>query len=210
MSKFARSLRLVIPVACAVLVAASGCGDSEQEGGAVKQWSQVPEMTIDVDKTYKFTIETNHGTLTGELNPKDAPVTVNSFVFLAREGFFDGLTVHRVLKGFVLQTGDPTGTGSGGPGYRFHDEPVVGEYEKGTLAMANSGPNTNGSQFFVVLDSLRDRLPKDYTIFGRVDEGGFGVLDSIASVEVATPAGGGEKSQPVERVVVEKVTIEEQ
>ncbi|MCY3802510.1 MAG: peptidylprolyl isomerase [Chloroflexi bacterium] len=165
---------------------------------------------IDVNKVYKFTIETTLGTMTGELHAMDAPVTVNSFVFLAREGYFDGVIVHRVLKGFVLQTGDPTGTGSGGPGYRFHDEEVVGEYLKGTLAMANSGPNTNGSQFFVVLDDLRGRLPKDYTIFGQVDDTGFGVIDAIAEVEVMVPAGGSEKSRPVEEIIVQKVTIEEQ
>ena len=204
-----RSLRLIIAVAVVVLVAATGCSGSEKEGGAVKQWSQIPETVIDVEKVYKFTIETTHGTLTGELHPKVAPITVNSFVFLAREGFFDGVAVHRVLKGFVLQTGDPTGTGSGGPGYRFHDEPVVGEYEKGTLAMANSGPNTNGSQFFVVLGDLRNRLPKDYTIFGQVSEDGFEVLDSIADVEVTAPSAGAEKSRPVDKIFVEKVTIEE-
>ncbi len=204
-----RSLRLIIPVAFAILVSASACGGSEEEGGTMKQWGKAPEMTIDVNKVYRFTIETTLGTLTGELRPKDAPVTVNSFVFLAREGYFDGVIVHRVLKGFVLQTGDPTGTGSGGPGYRFHDEDVVGDYLKGTLAMANSGPNTNGSQFFVVLDDLRGRLPKDYTIFGQVD-GGFGVLDAIAQVEVMVPAGGSEKSRPVEQIVVQRVTIEEQ
>ncbi len=205
-----RSLRLIIPVAFAILVSASACGGSEEEGGAMKQWSKAPEMTIDVNKVYKFTIETTLGTLTGELRPKDAPVTVNSFVFLAREGYFDGVIVHRILKGFVLQTGDPTGTGSGGPGYRFHDEAVVGDYLKGTLAMANSGPNTNGSQFFVVLDDLRGRLPKDYTIFGQTDDAGFGVLDAIAGVEVMVPAGGSEKSRPVERIVVTRVTIDEQ
>ncbi len=205
-----RSLRLIIPVALAILVTVSACDGSEEEGGAMKQWSKAPEMMIDVNKVYKFTIETTLGTMTGELHAMDAPVTVNSFVFLAREGYFDGVIVHRVLKGFVLQTGDPTGTGSGGPGYRFHDEEVVGEYLKGTLAMANSGPNTNGSQFFVVLDDLRGRLPKDYTIFGQVDDTGFGVIDAIAEVEVMVPAGGSEKSRPVEEIIVQKVTIEEQ
>ena len=205
-----RKLGWVSLIALVVLATTGGCGDSEKEHDAVKQWSQVPEMTIVVDKVYKFTIETTHGTLRGMLSPQHAPVTVNSFVFLAREGYFDGVIVHRVLKGFVLQTGDPTGTGSGSPGYRFHDEPVVGEYEKGTLAMANSGPNTNGSQFFVVLDDLRGRLPKDYTIFGQVSEDDFPVLDSIADVEVKASPTGGEKSRPVDQVVVKKITVTEE
>ena len=102
---------------------------------------------------------------------RDAPVTVNNFVCLAEDGYFNDTPFHRIVKGFVIQGGDPTGTGSGGPGYKFADEPVTRDYERGTLAMANAGPNTNGSQFFIVLDDLRGKLPKNYTIFGRVTAG---------------------------------------
>ena len=204
-----RVSRLLVPLSIAISLLAAACGSG---GGGVKgsnmQWTEPPAMTIDVNKTYRFTMETSMGTLSGALSPQDAPVTVNNFVFLARQGYFDGVIVHRVLKGFVIQTGDPTGTGSGGPGYRFPDEPVKGEYLKGTLAMANAGPNTNGSQFFVVLGDLRDRLPKDYTIFGQVEEG-LDALDRIGEVEVKVAEGGSEKSRPVATITVTKVTIEE-
>ena len=106
-----------------------------------------------------------------EFFPEDAPMTVNNFVCLAEDGYFDNTPFHRIVKGFVIQGGDPTGTGSGGPGYKFADEPITKDYERGTLAMANAGPNTNGSQFFIVLDDLRGKLPKNYTIFGRVTGG---------------------------------------
>lgn len=195
----------------AVVFALAACGEPEavkKEGGQVKQWDRPPEMAIDANKSYRFRIETSAGAMTGQLYPKDAPVTVNNFVFLARQGFYDGVLIHRVLKGFVIQTGDPAGTGSGGPGYQFQDEPVTREYEKGTLAMANRGANTNGSQFFIVLADLHDRLPKDYTIFGQVEEG-LAVLDQIAEAEVTHPQGGQEKSRPVKDIFVTKVVIEE-
>lgn len=187
------------------------CGPSrgtEEKPAAPKQWSKPPEMAIDAAKAYSVTIETSEGTMRGRLHAKDAPVTVNNFVFLARQGYFDGVIVHRVLDGFVIQTGDPTGTGSGGPGYQFQDEPVVGEYLKGTLAMANRGANTNGSQFFIVLGDLRDRLPKNYTIFGQVEEG-LEVLDNIGKVEVKSPQEGAEKSRPVKEIAVKRVVVQE-
>src|SRR4051794_12590361 len=106
-------------------------------------------MQIDPNKQYSATITTSLGTMTADLFAKDAPVTVNNFVFLAGQGYYDGVTFHRVIPNFMAQTGDPTGTGRGGPGYRFKDEPVTRKYVRGTLAMANSGPNTNGSQFFI-------------------------------------------------------------
>ena len=204
-----RASLLLVPLSIAISLLAAACGSGGGGGkGSNMQWSEPPKMTVDVNKTYRFTMETSMGTLSGALSPKDAPVTVNNFVFLARQGYFDGVIVHRVLKGFVIQTGDPTGTGSGGPGYRFQDEPVKGEYLKGTLAMANAGPNTNGSQFFVVLGDLRNRLPKDYTIFGQVEEG-LDALDRIGEVEVKVAEGGSEKSRPVTTITVTKVTIEE-
>ena len=130
-----------------------------------KQWAQPPTMVIDPAKTYRATIETTAGTMTAEFFPAEAPKTVNNFVFLAREGFYDGVIFHRVIPGFVIQGGDPTGTGRGGPGYRFEDEPVTRPYVRGTIAMANAGPNTNGSQFFIMHADYP--LPPNYTIFGH-------------------------------------------
>jgi cyclophilin family peptidyl-prolyl cis-trans isomerase len=168
-----------------------------------KQYSQPPAMKIDPAKTYTATIETNKGTVTAELFPSDAPNTVNNFVCLADDGYFDGTPFHRIVKGFVIQGGDPTGTGMGGPGYRFDDEPVLRDYERGTLAMANAGPNTNGSQFFIVLDDLQGKLPKNYTIFGKVTEG-MDVVDAIANTPTSVGRSG-EKSTPNEPITVETV-----
>jgi cyclophilin family peptidyl-prolyl cis-trans isomerase len=117
-----------------------------------------------------------------ELNPAEAPQTVNNFVTLARDGFYDGVTFHRVVPGFVIQGGDPTGTGRGGPGYRFNDEPVRRSYKAGTVAMANAGPNTNGSQFFICLED-QPGLPPNYTIFGDVTSG-MNVVRSIRQGDV--------------------------
>ncbi|MBI4497079.1 MAG: peptidylprolyl isomerase [Chloroflexi bacterium] len=127
-------------------------------------------MAIDPNKTYTAIIETAKGTVTAELFAKDAPKTVNNFVFLARQGFYDGLTFHRVLPGFVAQGGDPQGNGTGGPGYTFEDEPSTRTHEEGVFSMANSGPNTNGSQFFVTL-APQPQLDGSYTVFGKVVEG---------------------------------------
>jgi cyclophilin family peptidyl-prolyl cis-trans isomerase len=145
--------------------------------------------------------------MTAKLLPGEAPQTVNNFVFLARQGYYDGVPFHRVIKGFMVQTGDPTGTGTGGPGYKFADEPVTSDYLPGTLAMANAGPNTNGSQFFVIHADLRSRLPKNYTIFGRLTDG-MDTLDKIANTPVKA-SGRGEVSTPVEPPRIESVTIEE-
>lgn len=180
---------------------------SEGAGFVANQYDGPPEIAIDPAKTYAATLETTKGTIEAELYPADAPQTVNNFVCLARDGYFDGTPFHRIVKGFVIQGGDPTGTGSGGPGYRFADEPVTKEYERGTLAMANAGPNTNGSQFFVVLDDLRGKLPKNYTIFGKVT-GGQEAVDAIAAVPTR-PGPGGENSQPTEAVTLDRVTIQE-
>ena len=179
-------------------------GDAEMVG---KQYSQAPAMAIDPAKRYTATLETNKGTIEAELYPQDAPVTVNNFVCLARDGYFDGTPFHRIVKGFVIQGGDPTGTGSGGPGYRFADEPIARDYEKGTLAMANAGPNTNGSQFFIVLENLQGQLPKNYTIFGKVTSGQE-TVDAIAAVPTRRGPSG-EASEPTEAVTLEKVTIRE-
>jgi len=172
-----------------------------------KQYDGPPPMTLDPDPTYTATIETNYGDIVAELYPKDAPQAVNSFVFLARDGYFDGVKFHRVVSGFVIQSGDPTGSGAGGPGYRFADEPVTRDYETGTLAMANAGPDTNGSQFFITLADLRGKLPKNYTIFGRVT-GGMDVVDSIGNVPV-TANQSGERSSPTVDVQITTVKIDE-
>lgn len=171
------------------------------------QWSKPFDLRIDTSKTYTARLETSHGTVDVELFADDAPNTVNNFVSLAREGFYDGTPFHRVVKGFVVQGGDPTGTGTGGPGYTFADEPISKEYERGTLAMANAGPNTNGSQFFICLEDLRGSLPKNYTIFGKVT-GGLDVVDAMASVNVKRGASG-ESSTPTEPVTLQKVTVSE-
>ena len=139
-------------------------GSSEQQ----QSFTEYPPTCIDVTKTYTAEIETNLGPITVELYPAKAPITVNSFVTLARYGYFDGISCHRIIPGFVAQCGDPTGTGTGGPGYEFADElPEVGEYQIGSLAMANSGPDTNGSQFFIITGDSGTTLPPDYSLFGR-------------------------------------------
>src|SRR5947209_6179552 len=148
------------------------------------RWPAAPAMQIDPGRRYTAVIETTKGTMRAELFPGDAPKTVNNFVFLAQNGFYDGVPFHRIIRGFMIQTGDPTGTGTGGPGYKFEDEPVRREYRRGTLAMANSGPNTNGSQFFICHADLQGRLPKSYTLFGQVTDG-LDVLDQLAGVPVA-------------------------
>jgi cyclophilin family peptidyl-prolyl cis-trans isomerase len=149
-----------------------------------------PPHEIDDDTIYSIEIKTDRGTIVADLDPQLAPKSVNNFVSLARRGFYDGLTFHRVEPGFVIQGGDPDGTGRGGPGYRFEDEPVQGDYTVGALAMANAGPNTNGSQFFICLSDLTGRLDKNYNLFGHVTSGMEAVQavrkgDVIASVTVS-------------------------
>ena len=144
-----------------------------------KQWDSPPAMQIDQQKTYRITIETSHGAIELELYPLHAPKTVNNFIFLAREGFYDGVIFHRVIPDFVIQGGDPTGTGRGGPGYQFEDEcagnPLI--HERGAISMANAGPNTNGSQFFIA-HSPQPHLNGKHTVFGKVIKG-LAVVDTI-------------------------------
>ena len=169
-----------------------------------KQWPKAPALEIDLAKSYTATLETNLGTMTLELFAKDVPLTVNNFVFLSQNGFYDGVKFHRVIPGFMAQTGDPTGTGTGGPGYRFNDEPVSRKYTRGTVAMANAGPNTNGSQFFIMHKDYG--LPPNYTIFGKVTEG-EDVIDKIAAVP--TGSGHGGSDTPKTPITIDKVTISE-
>jgi cyclophilin family peptidyl-prolyl cis-trans isomerase len=171
-----------------------------------KEYTNPPAMTIDSAKSYNATIRTSHGEMTVELFASEVPRTVNNFVFLAREGFYEKGRFHRVIKGFMIQGGCPRGDGTGNPGYRFADEPVTRPYVKGALAMANAGPDTNGCQFFIVHGD-KANLPPKYTIFGQVTQG-LDVLDAIASVPVtATPRG--EPSRPTQRVEIQGVEISE-
>ena len=137
-----------------------------------KQWDSPPAMQIDPQTTYRITIETNKGNMELELYPEYAPKTVNNFVFLTQEGFYDGVVFHRVINDFMIQGGDPTGTGSGGPGYKFEDEVAENplRHETGVISMANAGPNTNGSQFFIT-HSPQPHLDGMHTVFGKVVEG---------------------------------------
>ena len=149
------------------------------------KYSAAPAMTIDTAKLYQATITTPRGKIVLCLQPDLAPNTVNNFVTLARNHFYDGLKFHRVVADFVVQGGDPTGNGSGGPGYQFNDEPVHNHYVDGAVAMANSGPNTNGSQFFICIGSQCQPLQPQYNLFGKV-ETGLDVADKIQQGDVMT------------------------
>jgi cyclophilin family peptidyl-prolyl cis-trans isomerase len=151
-----------------------------------------PDPQTSSDKSYRPTITTDRGPIVMDLDPQLAPTTVNNFVVLARQGYYDGLTFHRVEPGFVIQGGCPEGSGRGGPGYKFADEPVKSEYTLGAVAMANSGPNTNGSQFFICIDDCQRKLDKLYNLFGHV----------VSGIDVATST---EVGDVMKSVVVEEV-----
>jgi peptidylprolyl isomerase len=170
---------------------------------AAKQWNSPPEMVIDTSKRYTATMSTSMGELVIALDALAAPQTVNNFVFLAREGYYDGVIFHRIIQGFMCQGGDPTGTGRGGPGYRFADElPKPRSYEIGSVAMANAGPNTNGSQFFIVSGPSGVGLPPQYSLFGKVVKG----LDVLAQMErVETDRA----DKPLQDLTINSVTITE-
>ena len=162
-----------------------------------------PPQCIDPAKRYTATMETSMGTIVIALDPIKAPKTVNSFVFLSRYHYYDGLTFHRVIKDFVIQGGCPEGSGRGGPGYRFDDElPKPGQYEVGSLAMANAGPNTNGSQFFIITGRSGVQLPPSYSLFGKVVKG-LEVVDEIQRVRT------GPGDRPNEPVTITSVSIAE-
>lgn len=175
-----------------------------------KQYAIAPEKTIDEKKHYTTVLTTSKGVIRVKLFPSEVPVTVNNFVFLAREGFYNATTFHRIIKGFMVQGGDPRGDGTGGPGYQFADEPIKRDYTRGTIAMANAGPNTNGSQFFIMHADYG--LQKNYVIFGAIDASdaeSLKTLDAIAQTPVGTN-GSGEQSKPLEPVTVTSVTISEE
>lgn len=179
---------------------------SSSAGLNKNMYTSPPSMQIDTNKKYTADMVTGMGTIGIELFAKETPQTVNNFVFLSREGFYDGTPFHRIIKGFMIQGGDPNGNGTGGPGYKFADEKITRDYKRGIVAMANSGPNTNGSQFFIMHQD--NNLPKNYVIFGQVVKG-MDVVDKIADVPV-TESDMGEQSVPTEKVTVEKVTVSEQ
>ncbi len=169
---------------------------------AHQTWTQPPAMEIDPNAQYSAAIQTSEGNVTVQLLPQEAPNTVSNFVFLARQGYYNGVIFHRVINGFMIQTGDPTGTGRGGPGYSFADEPIKRRYTRGIVAMANAGPNTNGSQFFIVHGRDVD-LPPNYTVFGQVTDG----LDVVDKIATAPTRPGGEGSTPVNPARIERVTV---
>src|SRR5579862_6957103 len=178
------------------------CPAADGTSPKTMRFSEPPPMCIDPEHRYTAEMVTSKGTVRFALDAVGAPITVNSFVFLARYHYFDGIAFHRIIPGFVAQGGDPTGSGSGGPGYDFDDElPQPGRYEIGSLAMANAGPNTNGSQFFIISGPDGASLPPLYSLFGKAVLG----LDVIAAIDaVGTPSG-----KPKERVVIERVAVSE-
>ena len=184
------------------------CPPVEGAATQTQDFSDSFALCIDPTKTYTAVVKTNMGTYSAVLDAAKAPGTVNNFVSLARNKYFDGTTCHRAIPGFMIQCGDPTATGSGGPGYKFADElPAAGEYKIGSLAMANSGPNTNGSQFFVISGDQGVSLPPSYTLFGQVTEG----LDSTV---VALDAAGNDDPSangmpPLKEIKIESITITE-
>lgn len=213
-------------IAALALLALAGCGSDDSSGGGDEETTEVsgttecppadgaevrttkfekaPPMCIDDAKTYTATMTTDAGTVEIELDAKAAPKTVNNFVVLARYKYYDGLTFHRVIKDFMAQGGDPSGDGSGGPGYTFDDElPEAGEYEEGSVAMANSGPDSNGSQFFIISGDQGVQLPPDYSLFGMVTEG----EDVIEEIEADGSDGDGE---PATVHTIESVEITEE
>jgi len=179
-----------------------GESSTKEKNMEPKTYSQVPEMKIDVAKKYTAKFETSMGDFEIELFADKAPKTVNNFVFLSREGFYDGLIFHRVIQDFMVQGGDPKGDGTGGPGYKFEDEINNVKLERGILAMANSGPNTNGSQFFIVTKESAEWLDGKHTAFGKVTSG----LDLVMKIEKAET---GENDRPIEAIIIKNIKISE-
>lgn len=187
-------------------------GTSKMENTASRnnKYTQPPSMIIDAKKSYTATMETSMGTIKINLFADKTPLTVNNFVFLSKEGFYNGIRFHRIIKNFMIQSGDPAGNGTGGPGYRFKDElPPAKSYAPGIVAMANAGPNTNGSQFFICNGDGARNLNNypNYTVFGEVTDG-MDVVLAISDVKVG-PGASGEMSSPTEDVLIKQITIEE-
>lgn len=190
--------------------------NTNNSSGETKTYTKPPLNILKENTTYQAEMVTNKGKILIDLYADKTPATVNNFVFLSKEGFYNGTRSHRVIKNFMVQFGDPLTKnpsmknmwGTGNPGYKFEDEPFEGSYDRGVVAMANSGPNTNGSQFFIMHNSTP--LPPNYVIFGKVtDEESLKVLDTIANTTV-TRSPSGEASLPTEDIVVESISINEQ
>lgn len=209
-------IRRVAPFVAVAALTLSACGASDpagKDGAAIEcpptdgsadrvtQFEQAPPMCIDPTKSYTATLTTDVGDIEVALDAKKAPKTVNNFVVLAQYKYYDGLTFHRVIKDFMAQGGDPSGDGSGGPGYTFADElPKAGEYEVGSVAMANRGPDTNGSQFFIITGDAGVGLPPNYSLFGQVSEG-MSVLKQIEA-DGSTGEGAPETVHTIESVTI--------
>jgi cyclophilin family peptidyl-prolyl cis-trans isomerase len=188
--------------------AAGGCASNPLTTLHKPSWSKPPAMTIDTTKTYTATVKTDAGSFVVTLDAKHAPMTVNNFVFLAGKSFYNCVTFHRVVPTFMDQTGDPTGTGSGGPGYKFADElpaKATPQYPVGSVAMANSGPNTNGSQFFVVTGAEGESLAPNYTLFGTVTSG-MSVAQKINADGNANPSSNGVPPKVIHRILSVKIS----
>ncbi|MDP2293561.1 MAG: peptidylprolyl isomerase [Actinomycetota bacterium] len=220
-----RTFRRSVLLAAAAATLFAACGDDEStsdstvstnsgggsecapaDGSAAQQrtFEEGPQMCLVDGATYRATIETNHGSFDVALRPDIAPNTVNSFVNLARYHYFDGTTCHRAIQNFVVQCGDPTATGTGDPGYEFDDElDRIEPYRIGSLAMANSGPNTQGSQFFIITGDDGAMLPPNYTLFGQVDDDDLGMVATLDSF--ANPADG----PPLQPIDIISITITE-
>jgi peptidyl-prolyl cis-trans isomerase B (cyclophilin B) len=184
------------------------CPNPDGSSPKMTTFTAAPKLCIDPAKTYTATIETNKGSFTAVLDAAKAPGTVNNFVTLARYHYFDATPCHRIIAGFVVQCGDPTGKGTGGPGYTFADElPQAGQYKIGSLAMANSGPNTNGSQFFVITGDQGAQLPPNYSLFGQVTDGLDTTVKALDAAANPDPSANG--VPPKEPISITKVTITE-
>jgi peptidylprolyl isomerase len=184
-------------------MASTPCPEADGSSERKTKFDGPPPMCIDPAKSYTAEMVTSMGSLTIALDSIQAPNTVNSFVFLARYHYYDGIIFHRIINGFMCQGGDPTGTGRGGPGYQFADElPKAGRYEIGSVAMANAGPNTNGSQFFLISGQSGVQLPPQYALFGKIVKG-LEVLEAMQNVDTDR------SDRPKDDVVIQSVTITE-
>ncbi len=198
-------VELVAPAPGAAIDGPTECPAEDGSSERTTSFAEAPPMCIDESATYLAQVSTSRGDFTIELDAAAAPETVNNFVVLARYGYYDGVSFHRIIPGFVVQGGDAVGSplGTGGPGYQFDDEvPDEGAYQVGSVAMANSGPNTNGSQFFVVTGDQGAALPPLYSLFGTVTDG----LDVVTDIEST----GNQAGAPTEETVIESVTVTEQ
>ncbi|MFM2077347.1 MAG: hypothetical protein RJA49_1237 [Actinomycetota bacterium] len=183
---------------------AAACAPADGSAPKTTQFSAEPPMCLVDGKTYVVTMDTNQGTLHINMRPDIAPHTVNSFVNLARYHYFDGTTCHRAIAGFVVQCGDPTASGTGGPGYEFADElDKIEPYQIGSVAMANSGPDTNGSQFFIITGPSGAALPAQYTLFGQVDPADMGVVTALDKL------GNPQDGPPLSPIDIKTVTVQE-